>query len=101
MPPLRSMRTIRKIWKNLRPRRAEAAIIWPSGLLRTMMDAITVITSTREETKTLIIWFLGSLAKKWAARKIDMVVVPLTYDAEWTLHKSEPANATLIARPAS
>ena len=48
VPPLLSIRTIRNIWKNLSARNAEAANIWPVGLLRTMIDATTVITSTRE-----------------------------------------------------
>ena len=44
VPPRRSIRTIRNIWKNRRPLKAEAATIWPSDV-STIVEAITVITS--------------------------------------------------------
>jgi len=48
VPPRRSMRTIRRIWKNRIPRRVEAANTWPlEPIQSTTKEANMVLTSAR------------------------------------------------------
>ena len=57
------MRTMRKIWKNRRPRRAEAAKTCPPPAARTVVEAITMMTSMtqngdrRNRRRPMVPWY--------------------------------------------
>ena len=85
VPPRRSIRTIRNIWKNRRPLKAEAATIWPSDV-STIVEAITVITSeNRSKFKD----------QKATNRRKNMHV--RTYYAKRTFHETKPPYPPLIS----
>lgn len=63
VPPLLSIRTIRSIWKNRRPRKAEAANTCPPPAARTVAEAMTMMTSMtqkgdrRKRRRPIVPWY--------------------------------------------
>lgn len=103
VPPLRSIRTIRKIWKKRRPRNALVANTWPDVPIPiTTIDAPIVITSTEETKQKTTTYFTTGL--QHMARMILIQAYGmrrLTYNTKWSFEEFQTTYAALISWPTS
>lgn len=104
VPPLRSIRTIRKIWKNRRPRNALVANTWPDVPIPiTIIDAPIVITSAdratdkyNENNDILLPVAYGSRGPYHAYG-----IPRLTYNTKRSFEEFQTTYAALISGPTS
>lgn len=108
VPPRRSIRTIRKIWKKRRPRSALVANTWPlEPIPITTNDAAMVITSwtrklcvfTPKWKTTLIVGAQGLRNNNLNVNTLNKFT--LTYYTKRPFQEFQSAHSTLVPRPTS
>lgn len=104
VPPRRSIRTIRRIWKKRRPRNALVANTWPDVPIPiTIIDAPIVITSVdgRGGDRKRIKDYLQPVRNMWCSQWKCCIRGRLTYNTKRSLEEFQTAYAALVSWPTS